>query len=161
CDSRHVRVLVLSTTTGYQTRAFGEAAERLGIELAFATDRCDVLDDPWQDAAFPIRFHDPVGSARSILDAARTHPLDGVIAVGDGPTLIAALVREGLGLPGHPAVGASVSRNKQETREQLRRVGLPVPWFLVVPHSTEPHTLLSSLRFPCVVKPAGLSGSRG
>jgi len=32
------RVLLLATTTGYQTRAFGDAAERLGIELVFATD---------------------------------------------------------------------------------------------------------------------------
>ena len=40
------RVLILAATTGYQTRAFGEAAERLGVELVFATDRCSVLDDP-------------------------------------------------------------------------------------------------------------------
>ena len=34
------RVLLLATTTGYQTRAFGEAAERLGVDLVYATDRC-------------------------------------------------------------------------------------------------------------------------
>ena len=43
------RVLLLATTTGYQTRAFGDAAERLGVELVFGTDRCDVLEDPWMD----------------------------------------------------------------------------------------------------------------
>src|SRR5262249_2249443 len=53
-----MRVLILATTTGYQTRAFGEAAERLGVELVFATDRCHLIDDPWQDGAVPIRFHD-------------------------------------------------------------------------------------------------------
>ena len=52
------RVLLLATTTGYQTRSFGEAAERVGIKLVFATDRCHVLDDPWQDQAIPIHFHD-------------------------------------------------------------------------------------------------------
>jgi biotin carboxylase len=155
------RVLVLATTTGYQTRAFEEAAERLGIELAYATDRCDVLADPWRDAAVPIRFHDEEASAAAILSSARTRSIDGVIAVGDRPTVIAALVREGLGLPGHPAGGAAVSRNKQLTREQLGRVGLPVPWFLAVPRTTDPRALLASVRFPCVVKPAGLSGSRG
>src|SRR5436309_389570 len=31
------RVLILATTTGYQTRAFGDAASRLGEELVFAT----------------------------------------------------------------------------------------------------------------------------
>src|SRR4030095_1859610 len=45
------RVLLLSHTTGYQLRAFNEAAEALGIGLVFATDRCHLLDDPWQDRA--------------------------------------------------------------------------------------------------------------
>jgi hypothetical protein len=66
------RVLLLATTTGYQTRAFGEAAERLGVDLVFATDRCDVLEDPWQDRAVPIRFSDESASARAIFELART-----------------------------------------------------------------------------------------
>ena len=45
------RILLLATTTGYQTRAFGDAAARLGADLVFATDRCHMLEDPWQDAA--------------------------------------------------------------------------------------------------------------
>src|ERR671922_286766 len=45
------RVLLLATTTGYQTRSFGDAAERLGVQLVVATDRCQVLDDPWRDRA--------------------------------------------------------------------------------------------------------------
>ena len=52
------RVLLFSHTTGYQLRAFNEAAERLGIELVFATDRCHRLDDPWQDRAIAVRFYD-------------------------------------------------------------------------------------------------------
>src|SRR6266542_2878659 len=95
------RVLLLATTTGYQTRAFGEAAERLGVELAFATDRCHQLDDPWQDAAIPIRFYDEEASVATLLDAACSRPIDGVIAVGDRPTVIAARVAAALGLPWH------------------------------------------------------------
>src|SRR5690606_8253394 len=40
-----MRVLVCAATTGYQVRAFDEAAGALGIELQLATDRCHVLDD--------------------------------------------------------------------------------------------------------------------
>ena len=47
------RVLLLATTTGYQIRSFGEAAERLGVRLVFASDRCDRLEDPWWDACHP------------------------------------------------------------------------------------------------------------
>ena len=57
------RILIVATTTGYQVRAFGEAAERQGVELVFATDRCLTLDDPWHDHAIPIRFHEEDVSA--------------------------------------------------------------------------------------------------
>src|SRR5262245_65485849 len=90
------RVLVLATTTGYQTRAFGEAAERLGVELAFATDRCHLIDDPWQDGAVPIRFHDEDASTSAVLEAAARRPVDGLVVVGDRPTVIAARVAEAL-----------------------------------------------------------------
>src|ERR1700757_2510521 len=36
------RLLLLCTTTGYQMRAFVDAAEKLGLEVIFATDRCHV-----------------------------------------------------------------------------------------------------------------------
>src|SRR5438552_3683090 len=96
------RVLLLATTTGYQTRAFDEAAERLGVELVFATDRCDVLDDPWRDNAIPIRFHDEDASVAAILATVAGRPLDGVLVVGDRPAPMAARVLEALGLDGHP-----------------------------------------------------------
>ena len=155
------RVLLLATTTGYQTRAFGDAAERLGVELVFATDRCHVLDDPWRDGAIPIRFYDEDGSVAAILDAARLSPLDGVLVVGDRPTVIAARVMQGLGLPGHSPEAAAMARNKQRTRERLRDAGLPVPWFVASPVDADPDELASTLSFPCVVKPVALSASRG
>ena len=68
------RVLLLATTTGYQTRSFGEAAERLGVELVFATDRCHVIDDPWRDQAVPIRFYDEDGSVAAIVESAGSRP---------------------------------------------------------------------------------------
>jgi len=155
------RVLLLATTTGYQTRMFGEAAERLAIELIFATDRCDVLDDPWQDAAIPIRFHDEARSVAAILDAVRSRPLDGMLVVGDRPTVVAALAAEALGLPGHSPASAAIARNKLLTRQRLRDADLLAPKFLSVPASSDPRHLAARVGYPCVVKPLGLSGSRG
>jgi ATP-grasp domain/L-amino acid ligase C-terminal domain 2/ATP-grasp N-terminal domain len=155
------RVLLLATTTGYQTRAFGEAAERLGVDLVFATDRCDVLEDPWQDRAVPIRFSDDSASARAIFELARTSPLDGVLAVGDRPTVIASLVQEGLGLPGHPAAAAAAARNKLLTRERLSALAPRNHWCRPVSLAMDPRELAASVSFPCVLKPLALSGSRG
>jgi formate-dependent phosphoribosylglycinamide formyltransferase (GAR transformylase) len=155
------RILLLATTTGYQTRAFGDAAERLGVELVFATDRCHVIDDPWQDAAIPIRFYDEEASVTAIVDASRHRRIDGILVVGDRPTVIAARVAEALGLPGHPPAAAAIARNKQLSRERLREAGLPAPWFQIAPVTADPSAIVPSVGFPCVVKPLALSGSRG
>src|SRR5206468_67942 len=155
------RVLLFATTTGYQTRAFGEAAGRLGVDLVFATDRCDMLEDPWQDEAIPIRFHDEARSVAAVLESARARPIAGVLVVGDRPTVIAARVAEVLGLPGHPPAAAAIARNKQLTRERLRDSGLLVPWFVAAPAEADPTALAAAASFPCVVKPLALSGSRG
>jgi biotin carboxylase len=151
----------LATTTGFQTRAFGDAAARLGVELVFATDRCNVLDDPWQDDAIPIRFYDEAHSVDAIIDAVRSRPIAGILVVGDRPTVIAARVAERLGLPGQPPEAAAIARNKLATRERLRTAGLPVPWFFTVPVASDPSVVARSASFPSVIKPLALSGSRG
>src|SRR5262245_35495782 len=103
------QVLLLATTTGYQTRAFGEAAERLGIELIFATDRCHMLDDPRQDKAIPVRFYDPQASVDAILRYTRSSPVSGILVVGDRPTVVGAMAARALGLPGHPPAAAAIA----------------------------------------------------
>jgi biotin carboxylase len=155
-----MRALILSTTTGYQLRSFGDAAARAGIELMFATDRCHRLDDPWRDAAVAVRFHEEDASLRAIVEAARTRPIDGVIAVGDRPVVLAARAAQALGVRGNPPEAAAASVNKNLARAAFERAGLPVPWHfeanLEQPIANDPRLL-----FPCVVKPLGLSGSRG
>jgi hypothetical protein len=151
----------LATTTGYQTRAFGEAAERCGVRLVFATDRCHQLEDPWQDHAIPIRFHEEAASADAIIEAAKQDAIAGLLTVGDRPTVIAARVAARLGLPGHPAEAAAIACDKSRTRERLRDAGLPVPWFLPTRLDADSLDLARRVAYPCVVKPVALSGSRG
>ncbi len=155
------RVLLLATTTGYQTRAFGDAAERLGVELVFATDRCHMLEDPWRDGAIPIRFYDEPGSVAAIVEASRVRRIDGLLVVGDRPTVIAARAAEALELPGHPPAAAAIARNKRLLRERLREANLPAPSFVVASIDAEPRALVREAVFPAVIKPAALSGSRG
>ena len=50
------RLLLFATKLGYQTRSFNAAAEKLGVELAFVTDRCGRMDDPWNDHALATHF---------------------------------------------------------------------------------------------------------
>src|ERR1044071_4973417 len=118
--SAMTRLLLLAATTGYQTRAFGEAAEQLGVELVFATDRCHLIDDPWQDGAVAIRFYDEDASVDAIVAAAAHRPIDGIVVVGDRPTVIAARAARALGIPWHLPEAAAIATNKLRTRERLR-----------------------------------------
>jgi biotin carboxylase len=155
------RVLLLATTTGYQTRMFAEAASRSGVEVLYATDRCDQLDDPWRDHAIPVRFHEEWRSVDSVLKAVDARPVSAVLAVGDRPTVMAAYLSRLLGLPGHPPEAAAASRDKRLSRDKLKAAGLPTPSFITVPASVDAASLLDRITFPVVVKPTVLSGSRG
>jgi len=172
------RVLVLSHTTGYQLRAFNDAAETLGIELVFATDRCHKLDDPWQDRAIAVRFHELDPSVDAILERQRLHPVDGVIAVGDRPVVLAARAAEALVLPWHTVAGAEASTDKRRSRAALAAAGLPSPRLRIQDSAfamrdsgfamrdsgfamKDSGSGMSDEGFPVVLKPLGLSGSRG
>jgi biotin carboxylase len=155
------RLLLLSATTGYQLRSFNEAAARLGVELVFATDRCHSLEDPWQDAALPVRFHEEDDSLRAVVAEAGRQPFVGVLAVGDRPTLLAARVAAALGLPGQPLAAARASIEKLESRRRFAAAGLATPAFRILEPDSSPDSVLGKLPYPCVVKPVSLSGSRG
>ena len=156
-----MRALILSTTTGYQIRSFGQSAAALGVELVFASDRCDQLEDPWFDRAIPVRFHDIPHSVDAILAAAQSRPLDGVIAVGDRPTQLAAHVSERLALPGNSPAAAAAARSKLATRRALSAAGLLAPRFVTVAPGDDVEAVTRDIGFPAVVKPIALSASRG
>jgi biotin carboxylase len=155
------RVLIFSTTTGYQLRAFGDAAADLGVDLTFATDRCHALDDPWRDNAVAIRFHEEDASVAAVLAAAAERPVDGVIAVGDRPVVLAARAAEALRLPWHPPHAARASAHKRLARERMARAGLPVPGYFPATVDADPAAIARRATYPAVIKPVSLSGSRG
>jgi biotin carboxylase len=155
------RVLLFSNTTGYQANAFKTAAERIGISIALATDRCHVLEDPWGDGAIPVRFQEPQESAEKIADFAKRYPVDGIVAIGDAPTMTAAFAAERLGLPYHPPHAVDACRNKWISRERFKAAGLAVPWYCRFPTDYDASMAAGEVSFPCVLKPLGLSASRG
>jgi formate-dependent phosphoribosylglycinamide formyltransferase (GAR transformylase) len=155
------RLLLLSTTTGYQARSFREAAARMGVPLALASDRCHVLEDPWRDGAVPVRFEKPQESALKIAAFARENPISGLVAIGDPPVLTAALAARELGIAFHPAAAVEACRNKYLARERYRAAGLPAPWYTRLSAREDLHTVPRIVPFPCVLKPLGLSASRG
>ncbi len=150
------RILLLAATTGYQTTVFAETAKSMGLDLVLATDRCHILPDPWGDQAIPIRFEDPE-SAASTLAKIQPKP-EAIVAVGDRPTYIAALAARHLGLPYNPPESVAAAKNKFQARERFRQAGMQVPAYIRIPLTT---TKAPKVNYPCVLKPLGLSASRG
>ncbi len=159
--SGQARVLLLATTTGYQTRMFADTASRIGVELVYATDRCDKIDDPWGDAAIPVRYHEEWRSADTILTVVESDPIQGIVAVGDRPTVMAAYVARLLGMLGHPPEAAAAARDKRLMRGRLKAAGLLTPNFITVPLSADVAALTDRVQYPAVIKPTVLSASRG
>ena len=153
------RILLVAATTGYQTRAFAAAADRLGCEVQLATDRCHVLEDPWGDHALALRFDNPEQSAQTVVAAGQS--FDGIVAVGDRPAYVAAFIARELRLPYNSPEVVLACKNKFLARQRFHAAGLAVPGFIRIPLEHDPALAAPEIHFPCVLKPLGLSASRG
>lgn len=150
------RVLLVASKTGYQVAEFFGAAERLGVELVLATDRCHILDDPYGDRATPLRF-ESIPEERDIEALRARGPFDGVLAVGDRPAFLAAYCAERLGIRFHPSEAVAAANDKYETRRRFRAAGLNTPHYSLIGSGGRD----SPRSFPCVLKPLHFSASRG
>jgi len=152
------RLLLFASTTGYQIREFADAARRLGLELTLATDHCDRMGDPWGDGALAVKFDHRMMKS---LDALRGLEFDGVAAVGDRPAVAAAVTAEMLSIRFHPAAAAQACHDKYLARQLYLAAGLRTPGFWRATLHDDAAALARCAEYPCVLKPLGLSGSRG
>jgi biotin carboxylase len=155
------RLLILASKLGYQTRGFADAADKLGVDVRFGTDRCHQLDDPWRDGALPLHFEKPQDAADEIVRAMHDNPLDAILALGDRPTPTAAYACEKLGISGNPPKAVEICRNKLRQREVLSEAGVRVPQFFSFALMDDLTEVLPRVKFPCVVKPLSLAASQG
>jgi biotin carboxylase len=155
------RVLLFASKLGYQTRSFAVAAEKLHVDLAYVTDRCHQLDDPWEDRAIAVDFSKPTEAAHAVVTQSRATHVDGILALGDRPAHAAAGVARALGIPFHHPAAVEACGNKLRTREVLRDADMPVPWFRAMATQPLPEPALLGLIYPCVLKPLSLSASQG
>jgi biotin carboxylase len=159
--SRKKRLLILASKLGYQTRGFADAADKLGVEVRFWTDRCHQLDDPWSDGALPLHFERPQDAAKEIARAMHDDPPDAILGLGDRPTPTAAYACKLLGIPGNPPSAVEVCRNKLRQREVLDAAGVRVPAFFSFALTDDLAHVMPRVKFPCVVKPLSLAASQG
>ena len=155
------RLLLFTNKLGYQTRSFEEVAQKHATEIIYVTDRCHQLEDPWGDRAIAVHFESAQSAAANVVEALNGKSVDGILALGDSPSVAAAYTARELGIPyNHPA-SVEACRSKLRMREVFRETGLKTPWFRVINLDPLPEPDLLGISYPCVLKPLSLSASRG
>lgn len=157
---RRKRLLLLVTPGTYRAEAFVEAARALDVDVVRALDLPPQLADEW-DVPLKTDFASIESATSAIVEYAREHPLDAIVAVDDSATLLAARAAAALGLPHNPPEAAEAARDKGIMRELMSVGGAPCPVFRRFHLTDDPREIAQRVTFPCVVKPLRLSGSRG
>jgi len=153
------RLLLLAPPGSYRTVAYLRAAERLGVEAVVAsTGRHPLIGGP---GGLNLDLPDLDRSLQTLLDAAGATRFDAVVATDDLTVDLAGRVAAALGLRGNAPAAARLSRRKDLARQRLAEAGLPVPAHRVVDLRQPFPGQVEGFKFPCVIKPLALSGSRG
>ncbi len=64
-------------------------------------------------------------------------------------------------MPFHPPAAARACHDKYLARQLYQAAGMRVPWFFRAAFDDDPVALAARASYPCVLKPLGLSASRG
>ncbi|MDQ5858648.1 MAG: ATP-grasp domain-containing protein [Acidobacteriota bacterium] len=155
------RVLLLLPTTTYRASDFLGAAAKLGADVTVASEEPSTLASRNPAGLLTLDFRDPAECARRVVEFSRSHPVDAVVGVDEETALAAAAISGALGLPANPARAVAAARDKSLLREALEAAGVPSPGFRVFRIEERPEEAAAAVRYPCVLKPTFLAGSRG
>ena len=160
-DSRqaHPRLLLIAPPNSYRTVAYLESAREQGVDVLVASEGKFSLVGEIA-AGLHVDLSAPA-ALDSLLEAARDQPFNGVVATDDTTVELGSRIAQALHLPHNEPQAARMSRYKHLSRQALAAAGVPVPGFRIINLSADVAGQCADIRFPCVVKPLSLSGSRG
>jgi len=153
--------LLLLPTATYRTAAFVEAARRLDIALAVASERPSAFEQAQPEGLLTLDFGNPAHAAEQAEAFARHQPIHGVVGVDDDTAIVAAHIAKRLGLRGNPVEAAMAARDKHRQLELLSAARVPVPAYVLHRSDADSAAISAGVTYPCVIKPLLLSASRG
>ena len=155
------RILLLLPTKTYRAEAFLSAASQLGVVVAIGSDQPQTLSELSPRKSLVLNFSKPEQATEEILTLSQTHPIDAIVGVDDGTTVLASMAAKALSLPHNSVESARMTRSKYEMRKVVAAARIPSPRFELVSIDTDPAKAARCISFPCVLKPLCLSASRG
>jgi len=154
-------LLLLLPSMSYRGEAFLEAARKVGVSLTVAGDAPPDFLKQTPNSFLTLDLHSPGTAVSTVVEFAKTSPIDAVLGVNDQTTVLASIISEALGLAANSIDSVRAASNKQTMRSLLQKGGLPCPNFVVVGIDEKPDNIVQRVTFPCVLKPLTLSGSCG
>ncbi len=154
------QLLLLIPTTSYQVSDFVNAASKLDVHLVVVTNQPMMIQPFGNDNLLFIEFSNPGQAAAQIREYAIGKNFTAIIGVDEVTTLIAAIASEALNLSGNTPESVRNCHNKFLFRQSIADSELLCPAFQLI-KCTEFERLELVPKFPCVLKPLGLSASRG
>jgi biotin carboxylase len=154
------RVLLLTTPSSYRAAAFVAAAQRLGVEALVAVDTPTALLRERADC-IELDFAAEDTALAAITAVHERGPFAAIIAVDDSGSLLAARASVRFGLSHNDPQATEAARDKYLMRMLFARAGVASPQFRLCSTGDDLHKLAQEIRYPCVVKPLRLNGSRG
>ncbi|MHB1488015.1 MAG: ATP-grasp domain-containing protein [Acidimicrobiales bacterium] len=153
-------MLLLPSST-YRAADFLAAAKALGVEVIVASDHHSTLDSIMGDRSLVIDPSRPEEAARAIVELASRVSIDAAMGVDDTTVLTANLANAQMGRPHNRPEAIMATRDKARLRGAWDRAGISQPRWAQIGAGQDPGAIGDTLGWPCVVKPAGLSASRG
>ena len=153
-------LLVLPSNT-YRAQRFLEAARKLGIQVAIATDSEMSAPDHLGMVFDRLDFCEPAVAAEEVAALARSYGITHALAVDEGGVEIAALANARLSGSGQGLEGVLATRDKAELRKALSSAGILQPRSIRLPLGAHGRPELAGMEYPLVVKPTKGSGSIG
>lgn len=152
-------VLLVAPSGSYRIAPYLQAARSLGFHILVVSDSEHSLVPEVADG-ITVDFAKLNEAFDTICSTVRSLKILCVLATDDSCVELCSLVAQFLKLPQNKPEAALLTHRKDLAREALAKAGCRTPDFQVIPLS-DVDQRSSSINYPVVVKPLGLSGSRG
>jgi len=154
------RILLIAPHGSYRTFAFLNAAKQKGLDVLIASEGQHSVVSAYSEGLH-INFDEPEKAVKKMLHEASLRAFIAVIATDDSTTELASIVSKSLGLAHNDPAAVKIAKRKDLARLCLQSANVNIPNFIIIDIQKNITEQISSVVFPVVVKPIGLSGSLG
>ena len=155
-----LNLLLLASNHSYRVDMFNQAANLLGVPVVLGLD----VPPPMLGKVgtqLALDYQDIPRSVRRIEQFHQSQPIGALIGLDDSGTLIAAAASQAVGLAYNAPEAARATRDKYTMRQHFAQAGVSSPGFARYHLTDDPEQIAVSTRYPCVLKPTTMAGSRG